>query len=152
MSQNGTVTVEPRFGRPETFEGRYGALLAGGAEYPSLAPVLSASISQVGLIPGNAHSLLFRGVISSPTEVRIAGQVVPYEFLEVIEQDLGGIGTVSTTLWGVDVSQWAGQEVELSFINYARPDGAGFFAFDSLRFSDQVIIPEPATWPCWAWA
>lgn len=137
LANNGSVTVSPQDRRSSIFEGRYGVLLQGGAEYPSTAPVVAASISQFGLIPVGTKSLLFRADIGSPTEVRINGQVSP----------LFGVENVPlTTVYGVDVSRFAGQEVELSFVNYSLPDRPGAVFFDSLRFSSTVTVPEPSTW------
>lgn len=135
-SAYGRVAVSPQERRPFTFEGRYGLLLQGGPEFLSSSPAVPASISQVGLIPAGTKSLLFRSDIASPTEVRINGKAISLYAVEKVS---------FTTIYGVDVSDFAGQEVDLSFVNYANPAEPGFAAIDSLQFSSSVTVPEPST-------
>ena len=139
LAHTGYISITPQGARPTLVEGRYGLLLQGGAEFPSLSPVVPASISQVGLIPAGTKSLLFRAdlLAGSRTEVRLNGEVSPFYSVEKVPR---------TTLFGVDVRAFAGQEVELSFVNYALPTEPGVFYFDSLSFSSSVTVPEPATW------
>ncbi|MFO1460006.1 MAG: PEP-CTERM sorting domain-containing protein [Verrucomicrobiota bacterium] len=137
FAHNGSVTVSPQYNQPPTFEGRYGIILQGGAEYPSTSPMVDASISQLGLIPWGTQSLLFRANFGSPTEVRINGEAIPFVAVENLP---------NTALYGVDVSRFAGQEVDLSFVNFALSVGPGGAAIDSLRFSSSITVPEPSTW------
>lgn len=118
-------------------QGRYGVLLTGGAEFPSLSPIVSASISQIGMVPADAHSLLFRAFGGGGlTEVRLDGTILPLI-------PISGHGADPN--YGVDLRGFAGREVELRLLTYAVPGGGGSTFFDSLTFS-AVSIPEPSTW------
>lgn len=60
LSEHGSVGVYSAGGLWGPLpEGRYGVGLRGGAEFPSAGPAVSASISQTGMIPVYAQSLLF---------------------------------------------------------------------------------------------
>lgn len=118
-------------------QGRYGLLLTGGAEFPSFSPIVSASISQIGMVPADARSLLFRAFGGGGlTEVRLDGTVLPLIPITSHGADPN---------YGVDVSGFAGREVELKLLTYAVQGGGRSTFFDSLTFSS-TSVPEPSTW------
>jgi len=90
---------------------------------------LSVGIAQTGQVPTEAKSLQFLALYA-PT-VSLAGQVLSPIRL--------GNGPGATSLFGVDVSSFAGQTRELRF----QP-GLGIDYLDAITFSDQGI-PEPST-------
>jgi len=137
LSEHGNVTVN--FDSP-AFEGRFGLHLSGGPELGTAGPKVPASVSQVGLIPANARSLIFDGVISggSVTEIRLDGTLVPLNLIASSPEKF---------TYALDVSPFAGREVELRLMNYAPPDQlTGGAYIDTLRFSSTVVVPEPASW------
>jgi hypothetical protein len=92
------------------------------------------SISQSGMIPTNAASLLFNGNWSSltPLGVYLGGRSLSYTAIAT--------GPIYT-LYGADISAFAGQTVTLAFSAEA---GRNLYAIDNIEFSVQAV-PEPAT-------
>ena len=122
--------------QPQIIEGSYSILLQGGA-YPSSGPAF-ASIAQVGLLPAGTKSIEFKGngVPISSIGLFVAGQSIPVFPLST---------TPSYTLYGADVSQFAGQVAELRLTALVSPT----YPFpnllvDSFEFSN-TAIPEPST-------
>jgi len=96
----------------------------------SVGVSIGNSIRQTGLIPADAVSLLFLGprpgwVVYS-VQVSINGQNLPYKGISV---------STDSTLWGADISAFAGQTATLTF--------SGFGLFDDIQFSPE-LIPEPS--------
>lgn len=89
----------------------------------------SSSISQTGLVPASAESLLFE------MKIIVGGGVV----VSLDGQDLS-YSTISTfsnyVVYGADISTFAGQTETLTF-----SDG-GSYELDNIQFSSQVV-PEP---------
>jgi hypothetical protein len=111
-------------------EGNYSAVLQAG----SLGPVL-AVIAQTGLVPANSQSLQLRGPPSSTT-----GQfVVTLGGLPITMTPL--FDTATYTLFGGDISSFAGQTSELRIA--ALPTSL-YFSVDSIQFSTSPI-PEPSS-------
>jgi len=118
-------------------EGRYGVRLAPGVEYLTTGSIVPSSISQVGTIPEDARSLYFKGNLAD-FRISLDGVEVPYYYI---------MGPADNRIFGADVSQFAGREVELRLAAHKRPDdlGGGGAAIDSLTFSSSTV-PEPTTW------
>ncbi len=100
-----------------------------------------ASISQTGLVPADARSLLFKvsyggAVASRSTDiVSLGGQSLPLVALS---------SSRAFTLFGADISQSAGQTETLSFYSLASdPQSPPVYALDDIAFSPQ-IVPEPS--------
>jgi len=110
-------------------EGQYTVVLE-----PGLGPGdvnASASITQVGLVPANAQSLLFKAATFSPFSVSLAGQTL----------SLVSLGTgPNYTLYGADISSLAGQTGALTITALAAYNTTDYF--DSFQFSN-LPIPEP---------
>lgn len=121
--------------------GNYTAVLRSGYE-TSVAPV-DASLSQVGLVPDNAQSLQFKANLVSPDghgafSVTLGGQPLTLQVL--------GSGP-DYTLYGADVSSFAGQVEQLAFDVAPGPslnssDGNEYLFLDAIDFSSSAI-PEP---------
>ncbi len=130
----------------------YSALLVSGYLPDTPSPIRSSSLSQIGQVPATAHSIQLK-VIGDPAHftVSLAGQVVPltqigtgadYVYTHVF---CGGDYYVGPTytLYGADVSQFAGQTVELKITEVGTADSIYNRAlFDDIQFSPSTI-PEP---------
>src|ERR1044071_4026702 len=99
----------------------------------------AASICQTGVVPATARSMVFEarpdiGFLS----VLVDGASVPYSTLS---------NSPNYTLFGADVSKFAGQTVELNF-SVTRQSGTpkSSWILDSIQFSD-LAIPEPRAIP-----
>ena len=110
------------FGR---IEGNFSVLLTASSE--------SVSISQMAFIDASSQSLRFKAIPGNGTfGVTIAGapiQIVPLET------------TPAYTLYGGDVSPFAGQTMELKFTAFSS-SGLNNLYLDSIEFSP-VVVPEP---------
>jgi len=87
-----------------------------------------AAIAQAGQIPADAKSIRFLG--TSPFSIAFAGNAVPLAVLNALP---------NYSLYGGDISQFAGQTGELRITSYLH-----FNYLDSIQFSNQPI-PEPST-------
>ena len=120
-------------------DGNFSVALTGGA-YPGDSSIpADAAISQTGLVPSNARSILFasysRGNGFPNLSLTLNGQSV----------DLTLVSTSSNySLYGADVSPFAGKSANLTIAapsNY--PLGFGVFGLDDISFSPNTI-PEPS--------
>jgi hypothetical protein len=110
-------------------EGSYSIDLLSATVY---APAASAAIGQTGTIPGDSQSLLFVAS-SSALKVSFAGNVIP----------TSAVGTSGGyTLYGGDVSAFAGQTGELIFTCPQLNGGRQEVRLDAVSFSS-VAVPEP---------
>jgi len=120
-------------------EGNYSAVIQAGQS--SLDPI-SASISQTGQFPGSAKSIRLKTklIFADPAnqfqqfELKIAGQNVALLPLSV---------TSGYTLFGGDISAFAGLTGELKISATPTPYEYYSFVVDSIVFSNQPI-PEPS--------
>ena len=106
------------------------ALVIGGAFSLSLSP--GGSIAQTALVPAGTQLFLFKGRGIGPAAslvVSLGGQDLPYIALS---------NGPSYTLYGADVSAFAGQTATLAF---AAPMPE--FLIDDIQFSP-LAIPEPS--------
>ncbi len=99
----------------------------------------NASISQTGLIPADALSLLFESYTTGnglPTlSVTINGQDISISPL---------LTTANYTLYGGDISFFAGQTANLAFTAVSNyPQGFGYYVLDGISFSANSV-PEPS--------
>jgi len=110
-------------------DGNYSALLQGGVT------ASDASLSQAGLIPASAQSLLFEANGVGPLEVLIGGQSVPYSAV--------GSGP-NYTLYSANISAWAGDTEQLTFSALEGGGGSYYWHLDDISFSP-TATPEPNT-------
>jgi hypothetical protein len=113
-------------------EGQYTVVLQPGFDPFGSGHNVSASISQTGFVPANAQSFQFKALASN-FSVSLAGQNLSLVML--------GTGA-NYTLYGADVSLFAGQNAALTITSLAQNNTANYF--DSMLFST-TAIPEPST-------
>lgn len=111
---------------PIVIGGNFSVMLSGGGVIGTniYGP---GAISQTGLVPTDAQTLLFE-TTSSSLVVSLGGQNLSYMAIS---------NAPNYTLYGVDISMFAGQTETLSFM------AAGTRVLDNIQFSSQVI-PEPS--------
>lgn len=132
----------------EQLAGNYSVLLQGGGT------ASAATISQTALVPVSAESMLFYGAenssISPGLVVSMGGQDLS---LSVISNEL------NYTVYGADVSSFAGQIETLSFSALEASGGYNNWDIDNIQFSTSPV-PEPSTLafcalgsvsPVWRW-
>ena len=116
--------------------GKNSVLLQGGF-YP-FNPT-TAAISQTGLVPLSALSLLFQAQPVQPNagtlEVSLGGQVLNFFALST---------GANYTLYGADITGFAGQTAALSFSALQNLDAYNAWNLDNIQFSS-TAVPEPAT-------
>ena len=121
---------------PASIEGNFSVYLTGReVGTPGEADAPAGSIGQTGLVPTNAESILFKaqsGSFAASFTVTLNGQNISYVALET---------EPTYTLYGGDISAFAGQTSDLAFT--AGLYGSGW-NLDSIEFSDQPV-PEPST-------
>jgi hypothetical protein len=117
--------------------GNYSVLLQGGF-YPFQPP--TATISQTGLVPASALSLLFEaypgpGALGSsgPLQVSLGGQALNYFALST---------GANYTLYEADISAFAGQTATLSFSALQDLTFYNGWTIDNIQFSP-LAVPEP---------
>jgi hypothetical protein len=113
-------------------EGQYTVVLQPGFDPFGSGQNVSVSIAQFGLVPANALSLEFKAQTSSSFSVSLGGQ----------DLSLIPLGTGSNyTLYGADISPFAGQVETLGITALAAPNTTDYF--DSFVFSPSSV-PEPS--------
>jgi len=138
LDSSGIAILDHGFRYAVILEGNFTAVLQAG---PGLgSQPADTTLWQTGLIPVGSQSLrfiayddYFRGTFS----VSMGGQT-----LALIPLSAG----TNYTLYGADISAWAGKAAQLSFTAFAGPPhvtGENALYLDSIDFSD-VAIPEPS--------
>jgi len=120
----------------KSIEGGFSALLQGGISGSGPFYETAASLRQTGLVPATAHSLFFKAhELDGRFSVFLGGMSIPYFAIS---------NGPSYTLFGADVSAFAGQTAELNFSLLREPGLASSdWVLDSIQFSTSVI-PEPS--------
>ena len=133
--------IGPGFSGPASFpviQGSYSVFLQSGLDGTATTR-MSAAIAQTGIIPLTAMSLRFSVgsyLAGDPAQlvVSIGGQNIPIFPLTI---------TASQTVYGADISGFAGQTKELRLTSFpSQSDPYHYFLIDSIAFSNQQI-PEP---------
>ncbi|HZR16311.1 MAG TPA: hypothetical protein VFE51_03210 [Verrucomicrobiae bacterium] len=122
-------------------DGLHTALLQSGLGYTSNGAVVTdTTLSQTGLVPLDTQSLQFKAKTlfdsSGKFAVTLGGQTLSITTL--------GSGT-NYTLYGANVSQWAGQTAQLSFTVFGEKphvNDEGLF-LDDIQFSSQSVSVAP---------
>ena len=118
------------------FDGSFSALLVTGVGG-------DASLSQTGLVPTNANSILLYvnmgpQILATNFSVSLGGKTIQMFALQPY-------ASYSYILYGGSVSSFAGQVVELTFTSLSSGgSGVNAFAFDDVQFSSSPV-PEPDT-------
>jgi hypothetical protein len=120
-------------------DGNYSVLLQGGVT------ASAASISQTGFIAASDQTLLFKELGAIPGSgnfaVLIGNQSIPVEAVSTGTTVSGGY---NYTLYGADISAWAGQTEQLTFS--ALEGNNNNFLLDDISFSTSplpTLVPEP---------
>jgi hypothetical protein len=114
-----------------TIEGQYTVILQAGFDPFGSGHDVGASISQSDLVPANAQSLQFKASANN-FSVSFGGQNL----------SLVTLGTgANYTLYGADISSFAGLSGALTIATSAQTDSGG--RFDSFLFSPSPV-PEPS--------
>jgi len=132
---SGWSTAVGSVGISGPIDGQFSALLFAGVAGIAGTPQ-DTFLSQTGLIPTTAKSLMFKASGQWITlDVTLGGQSLSYVALQT---------TPNYTLYAANIEQWAGQTAELEFTLFTqRPHNYALYAFlDSIEFSP-VAIPEP---------
>ena len=117
-------------------EGRYSAALFGEGGVP-----VSTMISQTGLVPGGTMSLRAKWWSTVDPVVTLGGQTVNMVPLETFP---------TYTLYGGDISSFAGKVVTLSFTEPPPAQGSpSMLVLDNILFSNQAV-PEAGVFGLWA--
>jgi hypothetical protein len=138
------IDTNASYPRGVVIGGRYTALLQSGLGYTSNGGKIptDTTLSQTGLVPVDTKSLRFKAnewFDSSGTfAVKLGGQTLSLTTL--------GSGT-NYTLYGANVSRWAGQTNQLSFTVFGEnPHGNDENLFlDDIQFSNQSVPVAPQT-------
>jgi hypothetical protein len=135
----GIIDTKPSYLSEAVIGGNYTALLQSGLGYEGTS---DATLSQTGLVPLGTESIQFKARAGFDASGRFAvilgGQTLPVTVL--------GSGT-NYTLYGANVSQWAGQVAQLSFTVFAEIPHVNdeTLLLDNIQFSTQsVTIAPPA--------
>lgn len=111
-------------------DGAYSILLYGGHS------AASASISQTGIVPASAVSILFKANFAGPPGgillVSLGGQNIDFSAIS---------NGPNYTLYGGDISAFAGQSEQLMF---SALRGENLWNIDDIQFSS-TPVPEPST-------
>lgn len=120
-------SLPPITGFGHVLEGNFSAGLQAGING-------TATLSQTGLIPSDAKSLLFDGA-GDHFQVSLNGQIaIPVKIETVATPSL------SYTIYGVDVGGMAGKETRIEFACTSLS-----LTLDAVRFSPTAVVPEPTS-------
>lgn len=115
--------------------GRFTVVLQSGVLSPSVGGVMPAEIAQTGTVPPTTQSLRFLGNGFGNLSVSLGGNLLQLHALETTSQG---------TVYGANISPWAGQTMELRFSTFGTYfDPFTQISLDNIQFSPQAI-PEPS--------
>jgi hypothetical protein len=124
-----SVSILDADGFPPALDGEFSVYLYGGGT------ATAASISQTGIVPMSAESILFEaqngGYPGGILVVSLGGQNLSYFALS---------NGPNYTLYGADISAFTGQREQLMF---SALKGENFWNIDDIQFSTQSV-PEPS--------
>lgn len=129
-----TTTISPYGLTISPIDGNDSVILEASGILPTV------SISQTGLIPVSTESLLFDAqqvgfYTTYPLQVLIGNQQVPTIIVG---------NTPNYTIYGADLSAWAGQVETLTFSAPVNPHALNQWELDDIQFSQTAIVPEPS--------
>jgi hypothetical protein len=134
LDSPGVSLVGTNYSSP-AIQGKYSILLFGGDTYNT--PTNGASIGQTGQIPLTAESLTYWGLSYNNLQITFDGQALSFNAIS---------SNANYTVYGADISAYAGQTGELlftaPFIEIGGPSYGGG-VIDNIQFSPSPI-PEPS--------
>jgi hypothetical protein len=125
--------------------GQYSVLLFSGLQYPTVSTPTGSStaLAQTGLVPEGSLSLRL-AIVGSAVDVSLGGTSLP-----LVPLGMGTNNVLRYSMWGADVSAFAGLSEELRItVPYSGEWPFGIYnslLIDSIAFSPNPI-PEPGTW------
>jgi len=124
-------------GSGATLSGSYTAMLQSGYALTGPPALAISSLSQTGMVPGDARSLKFKVAAYGPFQVLMNDQALSLTPLLV---------TSSYTVYGANIEAFAGASSKLTFtVNPKQnPPVISTVLFDDIEFSVQSV-PEPGT-------
>jgi hypothetical protein len=126
----------PAIGDFKVIDGKYSLLLFAGD-----TPTRPCSIAQTGTVPSDSLSLQFVSLPYLPNEglqVAFRGTLLPFQPLKNLASGY--------TLYGADISTFAGTSGQLSFtVPVMYPPSVNYAVLDDIQFSPN-LIPEPGVW------
>jgi hypothetical protein len=130
----GPTALPPILTVPGIIDGNYSAGLQAGANL-STGGTISTSLEQTALVPAGDQSMEFKAwqLVPGTLGVSINGNNLPLITLQT---------TANYTLYGVDISAFAGQTGTLAFTAF-QPSGLSLVELDDITFSTQST-PEPS--------
>lgn len=124
------ISLQGANGFISPLQGRYSV----GLQSSDPGSQFMSTLAQIGQVPQYARSIQFFASPNATLEISFAGQTLPLTQI--------GSGNGYDILAG-DISAFAGQTGELSFISGIGPQGHGGAGFlDNIQFSPQAV-PEP---------
>ncbi|MFO1461818.1 MAG: PEP-CTERM sorting domain-containing protein [Verrucomicrobiota bacterium] len=125
----------------QILQGTQSAFLQAGVQLGG-GPIVPTTLAQTGTVPVGMQSLQFEAITgNSPFTVSLNGVAAPV--WELAQNDRGTAPPSKT--FGVDLSPYAGKEVDLRFTVLPGDTQHGTLVLDGLQFSANSV-PEPATW------
>ena len=116
-------------------DGNYSLMLQAGGTPTGTG---SASIVQNGLVPANTQSIDFKAWNAEPNTGILTLSFAGNSLSPVV------IGSgPNYTLYGADISAFAGQTGDLEFTSVFNSEGASWFELDDITFSP-AAVPEPS--------
>jgi hypothetical protein len=120
-------------------------MLQAGANPYGQGGVDNASISQSGTIPANAMSLEFKAWSMLP-DATLSVSFAGNSLSPVALSSGAGPSGQGYTLYGADISAYAGQTGQLQFTDVFSDQGLNGIELDDITFSTNVVaVPEPNT-------
>jgi len=126
----------PPKGDPGIIDGNFSVLLQAGAD-PATHALEAASIAQYGTVPPGSQSLEFKAWMTSFTEFSVS-----FDGNNLSPVALGN--GANYTLYGVNISSYAGDPGTLDFSALFSGAGASWLGLDDITFSQNVVTPEPS--------
>jgi len=119
-------------------DGNYSVTLQSGGMPANILVGENASIGQNGTVPATAESVQFEALAIGPFSVSFAGNALDPVALSSGRSPDG----LAYTLYGANISAWAGQSGELEFTaDYNVHDP--YLVLDDISFSPTAVTPEP---------
>ena len=125
----------------QILQGSQSAFLQAGVS-PQGVSIVPTTLAQTGTVPLGSLSLQFEA-ISGPAPFTVSLNGVTAPLFELGQTDRGTAPASKT--FGVDLSSYAGKELDLRFTILPGTSQNGSLVLDGIQFST-AAVPEPSTW------
>jgi hypothetical protein len=120
----------------QALQGNWSAVLFAGGEPANQGVIVSTALTQTGVIPAGTQSIQMDAAEQLGTfSVALNGSTIQMTPLEIVP---------GYTIYGSDISAWAGQTATLSITE--NPSSTllfGVLEVDNISFSQTAVVPEP---------